>query len=99
MGQTEDSLNVADLRRKTVHRKNLGTPPHRLLDNEPFRTTRRPGVARALSPRRNDAQWWALGVLILLIVFVWPPQDDKSLATKFVNWVVDPRHSLPTLPD
>ena len=49
--------------------------------------------------RPNNAQWWLLVVVALLIVFMWPPGDDKSLAVKFVNWVVDPRDQLPVLPD
>jgi hypothetical protein len=47
----------------------------------------------------NNAQWWILVVAALLIVFVWPPSDDKSLAAKFVNWAVDPFDVLPILPD
>src|SRR6516165_2559646 len=47
----------------------------------------------------NNFQWWCLIIVALLIAFVWPPQDDKSLAVKFVNWVVDPGDELPTLPD
>jgi hypothetical protein len=47
----------------------------------------------------NNVQWWCLIIVALLIAFVWPPQDDKSLAVKFVNWVVDPGDELPTLPD
>jgi hypothetical protein len=46
----------------------------------------------------NNAQWWLLVVVALLIVFVWPPSDDRSLAVKFVNWIVDPRNDLPVLP-
>ena len=38
-------------------------------------------------------------VVALLVVCAWPPGDDKSLAVKFVNWVVDPRGELPILPD
>src|SRR6185436_485373 len=38
-------------------------------------------------------------IVSLLVVFAWPPRDDKSLAVKFVNWAVDPRGELPTLPD
>jgi hypothetical protein len=34
----------------------------------------------------------------LLIVVLWPPSSDRSLAVTFVNWVVDPRDELPTLP-
>ena len=49
--------------------------------------------------RPNNLQWWFLVVVALLIVFVWPPADDKSLAVKFVNWAVDPRDELPVLPE
>lgn len=47
----------------------------------------------------NNAHWSILVVAALLIVFVWPPSDDKSLAAKFVNWAVDPGDKLPVLPD
>ena len=47
----------------------------------------------------NKSQWWILVIVALLIVFVWPPSDDKSLAVKFVNWAVDPLGDLPILPD
>jgi len=48
--------------------------------------------------RPNNLQWWMLVVVALLVVFVWPPRDGKSLAVKCVNWVVDPGDDLPTLP-
>ena len=44
-------------------------------------------------------QRWLIVVVALLVVCAWPPGDDKSLAVKFVNWVVDPRGELPILPD
>jgi hypothetical protein len=47
----------------------------------------------------TDGQWWILVIVALLVVFAWPPRDDASLAVKFVNWAVDPRGELPTLPD
>ena len=47
----------------------------------------------------NTSQWWLLVVCSVLIVGAWPPRDGKSLAAKFVNWAVDPRNELPTLPD
>jgi hypothetical protein len=40
-------------------------------------------------------------MLLLVALFVigcWPPDADKSLAAKLVNWAVDPRGSLPVLP-
>ena len=47
----------------------------------------------------TNAQWWLLLASALLIVAVWPPADDRSLAVKFVNWAVDPSNSLPVLPE
>ncbi len=49
--------------------------------------------------RPNNFQWWLLVVVALLIVFAWPPTDDRSLAVKVVNWSVDPWDALPVLPD
>lgn len=46
----------------------------------------------------SSGQWWMLLVVALLIVVLWPPSDDRSLGVKFVNWAVDPRDQLPTLP-
>jgi hypothetical protein len=37
-------------------------------------------------------------VVALTIVSVWPSEDDRSLAVKFVNWIVDPLDALPVLP-
>ena len=47
----------------------------------------------------NKIQSWLLVIVALLIVSVWPPSDDKSLAVKLVNWAVDPGGELPILPD
>lgn len=47
----------------------------------------------------NNAQWWVLLLVALLLVALWPPTDDRSLAVTFVNWAVDPGDRLPTLPD
>jgi hypothetical protein len=49
--------------------------------------------------RPNNSQWWLLVVVALLIVSVWPPSDDRSLAVKLVNWSVDPTNELPVLPE
>jgi len=43
--------------------------------------------------------WWMLIAIALAIVVVWPPDQDRSLAVKFVNWAVDPRDELPVLPE
>ena len=49
--------------------------------------------------RLNSQQWWVLVIVALFIVAVWPPAEDRSLAVKVVNWVVDPWNELPVLPD
>ena len=49
--------------------------------------------------RPNNFQWWLLLIVVLLVGSVWPPRDDRSLAVKSVNWIVDPGNELPTLPD
>jgi len=46
----------------------------------------------------TNAQWWTLLLVALVIVAVWPPDNDRSVAAKFVNWAVDPGDRLPTLP-
>jgi hypothetical protein len=46
----------------------------------------------------SSFRWWLLLIAALLIVFLWPAGDSKSLALKFVNWAVDPWDGLPTLP-
>jgi len=46
----------------------------------------------------NNLQWWILVVTALLVVLAWPPDDDRSLALKIVNWAVDPGDELPVLP-
>lgn len=54
---------------------------------------------RRFGPMRpTNSQWWFLVVLALLVVFLWPPRDHKSLALKLVNWAVDPWDELPVLP-
>ncbi len=37
-------------------------------------------------------------MVTLLLVALWPPTGDRSLAVKLVNWAVDPGDRLPTLP-
>ena len=46
----------------------------------------------------NNAQWWMLVIVALLLVAAWPSDTDKSLALKLTNWVVDPKDELPILP-
>ena len=43
--------------------------------------------------------WWILLSVALLIVAAWPPDNDRSLAAKIVNWAVDPSDTLPVFPE
>jgi hypothetical protein len=46
----------------------------------------------------GNAQWRIIWPVALLLVAVWPPDQDRSLAMKAVNYLVDPTDSLPILP-
>jgi hypothetical protein len=46
----------------------------------------------------SGARWWIVLAIVLIVIVAWPPDRDKSLAAKFVNWIVDPRGVLPVLP-
>jgi hypothetical protein len=46
----------------------------------------------------SGTSWWLLLAVVLAVIAAWPPDNDKSLAAKFVNWAVDPRGELPILP-
>ncbi len=48
--------------------------------------------------RPTNLQWWWLTLAAVFIVAAWPPDNGKSLATKVVNWAVDPWNELPVLP-
>jgi hypothetical protein len=48
--------------------------------------------------RPSSRGWWVLTAVVLFVIAAWPPDNEKSLAAKFVNWVVDPAASLPVLP-
>ena len=50
-------------------------------------------------PQPNRAPWIVISAVTLLLVFVWPPAEGKSLGVKLVNWIVDPRGSLPAFPE
>jgi len=43
-------------------------------------------------------RWWAVLAVALFVIAAWPPDEDKSLLAKFVNWAVDPAGDLPVLP-
>ena len=46
----------------------------------------------------HPTRWWALFGVILFVILAWPPDRDRSLLAKFVNWAVDPGGELPVLP-
>jgi hypothetical protein len=39
-----------------------------------------------------------LVAFLVLLVCLWPPASERSLAVRLVNWAVDPRDELPVLP-
>jgi len=43
-------------------------------------------------------QWWVLVTVAAFVVIAWPSDNDRSLALKFTNWVVDANDELPILP-
>lgn len=46
----------------------------------------------------NKAQWRIMWIVALLLILGWPPDQGRSLGVKAVNWLADPRHSLPVQP-
>lgn len=42
--------------------------------------------------------WWVLLVAALFVIAAWPPDNDRSVLVKLVNWGVDPLDRLPILP-
>jgi len=48
--------------------------------------------------RPNSSQWRLIWVLAAVIVLFWPGQGSRSLAIKSLNWLADPRGSLPRQP-
>jgi hypothetical protein len=46
----------------------------------------------------QPTRWWVLFGVILFVILAWPPDGDRSLMAKFVNWAVDPAGELPVLP-
>ena len=46
----------------------------------------------------HRASTWLVAFGVLLVC-VWPPQNDRSLVVKMVNWAVDPGDQLPVLPE
>jgi hypothetical protein len=47
---------------------------------------------------KDNAQGWMIGGVAALVIIAWPPEQDRSLALKAVNWLADPANTLPTLP-
>lgn len=48
--------------------------------------------------RPNSSQWRLIWVLAGVIVLFWPGEGSRSLAVKSINWLADPRSSLPRQP-
>ena len=46
----------------------------------------------------NRAQWWVICTVSVLLILGWPPDNERSLGMKAVNWAVDPLDELPALP-
>ena len=47
----------------------------------------------------NTSQWRVIWVVAVVLILMWPAESGRSLATKAANWLADPTHSLPSLPD
>ena len=45
-----------------------------------------------------NVQGWLIGGVAALVIIAWPPEQDRSLALKAMNWLADPADTLPTLP-
>jgi hypothetical protein len=41
---------------------------------------------------------WMIGGVAAFVIIAWPPDQDRSLALKAVNWLADPSSALPMLP-
>ena len=70
------------------------------------RRRRPPGKKGSISPPKGEPVWRRSapsggGLFLAVALFVigaWPPENDKSLSVKFVNWAADPGGKLPVLP-
>jgi len=49
-----------------------------------------------MQPMRHASN--LLVAFLVLLVCLWPPASERSLAVRLVNWAVDPRDELPVLP-
>jgi hypothetical protein len=47
---------------------------------------------------KGNVQGWMIGGVAAFVIIAWPPDQDRSLALKAVNWLADPANTLPTLP-
>jgi hypothetical protein len=46
----------------------------------------------------NRLQWSIIWTAAVLVVVCWPPDRQRSLLVKAMNWAADPAGSLPDLP-
>ena len=47
----------------------------------------------------NRSQWRVIWSVAVLLILAWPPEKGRGLAVKGVNFLADPTHSLPVLPE
>jgi hypothetical protein len=47
----------------------------------------------------NSAQWRIIWIVSGLLILCWPPEQGRSLGVKIANWLADPRHMLPAMPE
>ena len=47
----------------------------------------------------NSAQWRIIWIIAVLLILFWPPDKGRSLGVQIANWIADPRHSLPSMPE
>lgn len=43
-------------------------------------------------------QWTLIWAVAVVVILGWPPDAGRSLGAKLVNWGVDPRNTLPSMP-
>ena len=63
-----------------------------------YDSPRRAGAAFLTMWQPGRAQWAVICSVALLGVLAWPPDAGRSLGMKAINWLADPRGTLPTLP-
>jgi hypothetical protein len=47
----------------------------------------------------NSAQWRIIWIVAAVLILLWPPDKGRSLGVKIANWIADPGHTLPAMPE